>query len=95
MKKINFEIETKREQFKLDVVRLLKNNDEIKLETRFARPLFIFMQQLCACKIESAGNFSRITITDDKARFIPGCDHVVLEVIVPDEDNLRLIVEEE
>lgn len=98
MKKINFELGMKKEQFRLDVVRLLKNNDTITLETRFARPLLTFVEQFCMCKMETVstnGNTSRITITDSKARFIPGYDHVVLEVIVPDKDNLRLVIEEE
>lgn len=95
MKKINFEFPKKKEQFKIDVVKSLENNDTIYLDTRFAKPLYEFMY-FCACTMSTSGAVSQIVLIDPDAQFIPVRDGVILEVILPDPDaEPRLVIEEE
>lgn len=100
MKKINFELPKKKEQFKIDVVRSVENNDTIYLATCFAKPLFKFMNSFCACIILTSStdrNVSLISVREDPdARFIPTHDGVILEVLVTDSNaEPRLVIEEE
>ena len=100
MKTIKFEFPKKKEQFKIDVVRSVENNDTIYLATRFAKPLFKFMNSFCACIIltsSSDRNVSLISVREDPdAQFIPHSDGVILEIVVTDPDaEPRLIIEEE
>lgn len=100
MKKITFEFPKKKEQFKIDFVQSVENNDTIFLGTRFAKPLYKFMRGFCACTwltSVSDRNMSQIVLEDPDARFIPERDgSVILEVILPDPDaEPCLLIEEE